>query len=96
MLQLKPEERLYSFSPATIAALLRKAGLDFVQVTPFDRYHNATAMTHSTTLGGFFRRLGPVFRLARRVIGDVVVRLPLRENVLAVARKPAQVLAEVA
>jgi 2-polyprenyl-3-methyl-5-hydroxy-6-metoxy-1,4-benzoquinol methylase len=96
MLQIKPEEHLYYFSPATMAILFDKAGLEIVQIGALDRYHNVTAMSHSTTLGGLFGRLGPVFRLAHRVLGDVVVRLPLRENLLAVARKPAHVLAEVA
>jgi 2-polyprenyl-3-methyl-5-hydroxy-6-metoxy-1,4-benzoquinol methylase len=96
LLQIKPEEHLYYFSPATMTILLDKAGLEVVQIGPLDRYHNVTAMTHSTTLGGLFGQLGAVFRLARRMFGDVVVRLPLRENLLAVARKPAQVLAEVA
>jgi 2-polyprenyl-3-methyl-5-hydroxy-6-metoxy-1,4-benzoquinol methylase len=96
MLQIKPQEHLYYFSPATMAVLLDKSGLEVVQIGPLDRYHNVTAMTHSTTLGGLFQRLGPVLRLAHRVLGDVVIRLPLRENLIAVARKPAQVLAEVA
>jgi SAM-dependent methyltransferase len=96
MLQIKPQEHLYYFSPVTMATLLGKAGLEVVQIGPLDRYHNVTAMTHSTTFGGLFQRLGPLFHLAHRMLGDVVVRLPLRENLLAVARKPAQVLAEVA
>lgn len=96
LLQLKPEEHLYYFSPATLTALLAKAGLEVVEIQPLDRYHNLTAMTHSTTLGGLFQLLGPVFRLAHRLVGDVVVRLPLGENLLAVARRPAQALAEVA
>jgi 2-polyprenyl-3-methyl-5-hydroxy-6-metoxy-1,4-benzoquinol methylase len=96
LLQIKPEEHLYYFSPATISILLDKAGLEIVQMGPLDRYHNVTAMTHSTTLGGLFGKLRPVFRLAHRVLGDVIVRLPLRENLMAVARRPAHVLAEVA
>jgi 2-polyprenyl-3-methyl-5-hydroxy-6-metoxy-1,4-benzoquinol methylase len=96
MLQIKPEEHLYYFSPPTMTALLAKAGLEVVAIKPLDRYHNVTAMTHSTTLGGLFQLLGPLFGLAHRVIGDLVIRLPLRENLMAVARRPAQVLAEVA
>jgi 2-polyprenyl-3-methyl-5-hydroxy-6-metoxy-1,4-benzoquinol methylase len=96
ILQMKPEEHLYYFSPATMAALLARAGLELVEVKPLDRYHNLTAMTHSTTFGGLFQLLGPVFRLAHRLLGDVAVRLPLGENLLAVAQKPAQVLAEAA
>jgi 2-polyprenyl-3-methyl-5-hydroxy-6-metoxy-1,4-benzoquinol methylase len=96
MLQLKPEEHLYYFSPVTITALLAKAGLEVVEIRSLDRYHNVTAMTHSTTFGGLFQVLGPVFRLAHRLFGDMVVRLPLRENLMAVARKPAQSIAEAA
>lgn len=96
MLQIKPEEHLYYFSPVTMAVLVGKAGLEVVRIGPLDRFHNVTAMTHSTTFGGLFQRLGPVSRLAHRILGDVVIRLPLRENLLAVARKPARVLAEVA
>jgi SAM-dependent methyltransferase len=88
LLQIKPEEHLYYFSPATITALLGKAGLDVVGVKCLDRYHNLTAMTHSTTLGGIFQTLAPAFNLAHRLLGDSVVKLPLRENLLAVARKP--------
>jgi 2-polyprenyl-3-methyl-5-hydroxy-6-metoxy-1,4-benzoquinol methylase len=88
LLQVKPEEHLYYFAPATIARLLRKAGLEVVGVKCLDRYHNLTAMTHSTTFGGLFQALSPVFDLAHRLFGDLVVKLPLRENLFAVARKP--------
>src|SRR5438128_277900 len=54
ILQIKPEEHLYYFSPATMAILLDKARLEVVQIAPLDRYHNVTAMSHSTTLGGLF------------------------------------------
>lgn len=96
LLQIKPVEHVYYFSPQTMSALLTKVGLEPVSIRPLDRYHNVTAMTHSTTFGGLFKMLGPVFRLAHRVVGDVVLRLPLRENLLAVARKPAVSLKEVA
>lgn len=87
-LQVKPEEHIYYFSARTLAASLQKAGLETVQMGTLDRYRNVTAMTHSTTCGTLFQTLGPAFRLARRVLGDVVLRLPLRENLLAVGRKP--------
>jgi 2-polyprenyl-3-methyl-5-hydroxy-6-metoxy-1,4-benzoquinol methylase len=96
MLQIKPEEHIYYFAPATMEALLRQVSLEVVTIRAFDRYHNVTAMTHSTTFGGLFQRLAPVFRLTHRVVGDMVLRLPLRENLLAVARKQAKSLAEVA
>jgi SAM-dependent methyltransferase len=96
LLQIKPEEHVYYFAPATMRALLHQVSLEVVEVRPYDRYHNLTAMTHSTTFGGLFRLLGPAFRLAHRVLGDLVIRLPLRENLLVVARKPAAALAEVA
>jgi SAM-dependent methyltransferase len=88
LLQIKPEEHLYYFAPATMERLLRKAGLDVVGVKCLDRYHNLTAMTHSTTFGGLFQKLAPVFDLAHQFVGDLVVKLPLRENLIAVARKP--------
>jgi 2-polyprenyl-3-methyl-5-hydroxy-6-metoxy-1,4-benzoquinol methylase len=88
MLQVKPEEHIYYFSAATLAASLEKAGLQTVEMRTLDRYRNFTALTHSTTCGTLFRTFGPAFRLARRVLGDVVLRLPLRENLLAIARKP--------
>ena len=88
LLQVKPEEHLYYFSAATLDAALGKAGLLPVEITTLDRYRNFTAMTHSTTCGGLFQVLAPVFRLARRVAGDVVLRLPLGENLLAVGKKP--------
>jgi 2-polyprenyl-3-methyl-5-hydroxy-6-metoxy-1,4-benzoquinol methylase len=87
-LQVKPEEHIYYFSARTMKASLAKAGLETVEMGTLDRYRNFTAMTHSTTCGTLFQTLGPVFRLARRVLGDVVLRLPLRENLLAIARKP--------
>jgi hypothetical protein len=46
-------------------------------------------MVHSTTFGSLFQILAPLFRLSHRVLGDVIVKLPLRENLLAVARKRA-------
>jgi 2-polyprenyl-3-methyl-5-hydroxy-6-metoxy-1,4-benzoquinol methylase len=95
-LQIKPEEHLYYFAPKTMRNLLQQVVLEPVEIRSLDRYHNLTGMTHSTTCGGLFPMLGPVFRLARRMVGDLVVRLPLRENLLAVARKPVQALAEVA
>jgi 2-polyprenyl-3-methyl-5-hydroxy-6-metoxy-1,4-benzoquinol methylase len=90
LLQIKPEEHLYYFSPATITRLLRQAGLDVVGVKCLDRYHNLTAMTHSTTFGGLFQKLAPAFALAHRLVGDLVLKLPLRENMIAVARKPGE------
>lgn len=89
-LQVKPEEHLYYFSAGTMRALLEKAGLEPLEVRPYDRYKNLTAMTHSTTCGTLFRRLGPLLRLAHRVLGDVIVRLPIRENLLAIARRPPE------
>jgi 2-polyprenyl-3-methyl-5-hydroxy-6-metoxy-1,4-benzoquinol methylase len=89
LLQVKPEEHLYYFSAATLGRALSDAGLLPVEITTLDRYRNFTGMTHSTTCGGLFRRLAPLFRMAHRLLGDVVLRLPLRENLLAVARKPS-------
>jgi len=88
LLQVKPVEHIYYFNPTTISALLGKAGLEVVRIEPLDRYHNLTAMVHSTTFGGLLQVAAPLFRLAHRVFGDVVVKLPLRENLLAVARRP--------
>lgn len=88
-LQVKPDEHLYYFTPETLRKLLERAGFEWRACEPFDRWHNLTAMTHSTTCGGLLPRLGPLFRVARRLLGDVVVRLPLRENLLAFARRPA-------
>lgn len=90
LLQVKPEEHLYYFSPATMQALLEKCGYELVEIVPFDRHHNLTAMEHSTTLGGLFQRLGPLLRLSRRLFGDLIVRLPIKENLLAVARRPLE------
>ena len=86
---MKPVEHIHYFDPGTMARLVRGAGLELVAIEPLDRYHDLTAMVHSTTFGGLLRALGPVFRLAHRAFGDVVVKLPLRENLVAVARKPS-------
>jgi 2-polyprenyl-3-methyl-5-hydroxy-6-metoxy-1,4-benzoquinol methylase len=88
MLQIKPEEHLYYFSPRTMTAMLEQVGYEVLEIAPFDRHHNLTGMVHSTTFGGLFQRLAPVFRLTRRMFGNVVVRLPLKENLLAIARRP--------
>lgn len=90
LLQVKPEEHLYYFSPITMRALLEKCGYELVEIVPFDRHHNLTAMEHSTTFGGLFQTLGPLLRLARRLFGDLIVRLPIKENLLAVARRPLE------
>jgi 2-polyprenyl-3-methyl-5-hydroxy-6-metoxy-1,4-benzoquinol methylase len=89
LLQIKPDEHLYYFNAATMSRLLREVGLEPILIRSFDRYHNLTAMTHSTTGGGVLRRLEPVFRLAHRMVGDAAVRLPLGENLLVVGRKAA-------
>jgi 2-polyprenyl-3-methyl-5-hydroxy-6-metoxy-1,4-benzoquinol methylase len=91
-LQIKPMEHIYYFAPPTMDILLRKAGLEVVKIGALDRYHNLTAMTHSTTFGGLFQKLAPVFDVAHRMMGDLVLKLPLRENLIAVARKPAKSL----
>jgi 2-polyprenyl-3-methyl-5-hydroxy-6-metoxy-1,4-benzoquinol methylase len=88
LLQVKPVEHIYYFDANTMERLVRGASLELVGIAPLDRYHNLTAMVHSTTFWGLFQALAPVFRAAHRVFGDVVVKLPLRENLLAVARKP--------
>jgi 2-polyprenyl-3-methyl-5-hydroxy-6-metoxy-1,4-benzoquinol methylase len=90
-LQVKPEEHIYYFSPRTMKAMLEQAGYEVVEITPFDRHHNITAMVHSTTFGGLFQTLAPFFRLARRIFGDVILRLPIKENLLAIARRPLEV-----
>jgi SAM-dependent methyltransferase len=83
--QVKPDEHLFYFGPATLTALLRAAGFRVDAVESFDRHRNLTAMGDSTTLTGALGALRPLARLARRVLGDLVVRLPLRENLLALA-----------
>jgi 2-polyprenyl-3-methyl-5-hydroxy-6-metoxy-1,4-benzoquinol methylase len=88
LLQVKPVEHIHYFDASTMERLVRQARLEVVGIEPLDRYHNLTAMAHSTTLGGLLRALTPVFRLAHRALGDLVMKLPLRENLLAVARKP--------
>lgn len=85
LLQVKPQEHLYYFTPATMTSSLEKAGLRVLRMGPFDRYHNLTAMAHTTTFGRLFEWLAPVLRLGHRLFGDVVVKLPLNENLLAVA-----------
>lgn len=95
-LQIKPMEHIYYFAPSTMDMLLRKAGLEVVKIGSLDRYHNLTAMTLSTTFDGLFQKLAPVFNMAHRLVGDLVVKLPLRENLIAVARKPAKSLAKAA
>jgi 2-polyprenyl-3-methyl-5-hydroxy-6-metoxy-1,4-benzoquinol methylase len=87
-LQLKPLEHLYYFSAETMSATLARAGFADVRVRSYDRYRNYTGMSHSTTCGTLFQRLAPLFTLAHRLAGDVVVRLPLSENLLAIARRP--------
>jgi SAM-dependent methyltransferase len=69
LLQVKPVEHLYYFDRSTLERLVRSAGLEVVAVEPLDRYHNLTAMVHSTTCGGLFRALAPAFRLAHRALG---------------------------
>jgi 2-polyprenyl-3-methyl-5-hydroxy-6-metoxy-1,4-benzoquinol methylase len=90
MLQIKPQEHLYYFTPRTIELLLHKGGLRVVGIKCLDRYHNLTAMNHSTTLGGLFQKLSPMFKLTHRIVGDLVVKLPLRENLIAIASKPGK------
>jgi 2-polyprenyl-3-methyl-5-hydroxy-6-metoxy-1,4-benzoquinol methylase len=87
-LQVKPEEHLYYFTPATMRRALTSAGLEVLELHALDRYHNLTGMVHSTTFGGLFQTLAPLLRGLHRVLGDVIVRLPLRENLLAVAQRP--------
>src|SRR5262245_11096160 len=88
VLQVKPEEHLFYFTPATMRTLLERAGFRVETVESFDRHRNLTAMAQSTTLRGPLRLLSPVCQVTSRAIGDVVVRLPLRENLLAVAVRP--------
>jgi len=88
LLQIKPEEHLYYFTPATMGAMLDEAGFVVEGIECMDRHRNLTGMAHSTTFEGLLRILAPIFRLSRRVLGDVVVKLPLRENLLAIARRP--------
>jgi hypothetical protein len=87
LFQVKPDEHLFYFTPATLAASLRAAGYGVRAVDPFDRHRNLTAMGDSTTLRGPLAALRPLARSAGRLLGDLVVRLPLRENLLAVAVK---------
>jgi SAM-dependent methyltransferase len=92
MLQIKPQEHLYYFTPRTIELLLHKGGLRVVGIKCLDRYHNLTAMNHSTTFGGLLQKLSPVFKLAHRIVGNLVIKLPLRENLIAIASKPGKTI----
>jgi 2-polyprenyl-3-methyl-5-hydroxy-6-metoxy-1,4-benzoquinol methylase len=87
LLQVKPEEHLFYFTPQTLTASLHAAGFRVECVESFDRHRNLTALADSSTLVGVLSPLRPLVRLARRAVGDLVVRLPLRENLLAVAIK---------
>jgi SAM-dependent methyltransferase len=87
VLQIKPDEHLFYFTAVTLGVLLGAAGFRVEAIEPFDRYRNLMAMGQSTTLRGPLAVLRPLVRCGRRVLGDVVVRLPLRENLLAVAVK---------
>jgi SAM-dependent methyltransferase len=87
LLQVKPDEHLFYFSPPTLATLLRAAAFRVEFLESFDRHRNLTALGDSTTLSSALGVLRPLVRLARRAAGDLVVRLPLRENLLALAVK---------
>lgn len=85
LLQVKPAEHLFYFSAETLGRLLREAGFRVDTLGSLDRHRNLTAMGDSTTLRGALAALRPLIRGSRRVIGDLVVRLPLHENLLAIA-----------
>ena len=88
LLQVKPEEHLFYFTRATLSRMLQETGFSPAWIRKFDRHHNLRALPFSST---FQARRGRLFAwmaaLLRRLPMDMVLRLPLGENLLALARK---------
>jgi 2-polyprenyl-3-methyl-5-hydroxy-6-metoxy-1,4-benzoquinol methylase len=87
-LQLKPTEHVILFNPASFRRFLSDLNLDLVEMFPFDRYRNLSAMFESTTFD-HFPQLKHVFKALHRVAPNLIVRIPGGENVVALARKPS-------
>jgi 2-polyprenyl-3-methyl-5-hydroxy-6-metoxy-1,4-benzoquinol methylase len=86
LLQLKPTEHVRLFNATSLARLCNAVGLNVLHIATFDRHRCISAMFESTTFEGL-RPLRQAFRLLYRVAPSVTIRLPLKENVLVVARK---------
>lgn len=86
--QIKPLEHLYYFSRHTLTELLVRAGFTLLELRRYDRFKSLGALSHSTTFENS-AVLKKLFTLTRMLFGEVSVRFPLGENLLAVAQKPA-------
>jgi SAM-dependent methyltransferase len=88
ILQLKPTEHVILFNAKSLGYLLDKLGLENLDVFCYDRYRNLSAMFESTTFDGL-PGVKPIFRLVHRGFPELRVRFPGRENIVSIARKPA-------
>ena len=68
--------------------LLVRAGFKVLEVRRYDRFKSLGALSHSTTFEHNVV-LKKLFALIGTLFGEVSVRFPFGENLLAVAQKPA-------
>jgi SAM-dependent methyltransferase len=87
LLQLKPSEHLFLFNYRSMRVLVERLGLEYIETLYFDRYRNVSAMFESNTFDSM-PALKAVFRRIHRVIPELPLRLPARENIVAIARRP--------
>jgi hypothetical protein len=86
-LQMKYGEHISYFSKTTLTLAMSKLGFQNVEVMEYDRYRSLAALSKSSTF-----RAHPVMRgmldLAKNVLPQSWhIRLPARENLLALCRK---------
>ncbi|HNV69637.1 MAG TPA: class I SAM-dependent methyltransferase [Candidatus Ozemobacteraceae bacterium] len=88
LLQIKPQEHLMMFCRTSLTRLLLDCGFSILSLESWDPWRDLAALPHSSTLD-VLPVVGRVFRLVLQTLfrRPFPIRLPLRENLLVIARR---------
>ena len=86
--QIKPTDHLYYFTQKTLGMLIGKAGLEQIESYPINRVRDLKALEYSTSIDPGLLAKAFFFGVSLMPGKSLCVRLPFKDDILMLARKP--------